>query len=126
MPDVSTSGDRQIVFKRLDVMFGPLNIATNGTPPVSQILDVSAQVFCVDTYGNSVALDRPILLSTVNPRRIRFNIPYWLTGTVTAGSNAPVFLIRYSSANTTAVQSYNIMAMLRARGDITQPMVSNF
>jgi hypothetical protein len=93
---------------------------------MAPIIDVSAQVFCVDTYGNSVALDRPILLSTVNPRRIRFNIPYWLTGTVTAGSNAPVFLIRYSSATTTAVQTYNIMALLRARGDITQPMVSNF
>jgi hypothetical protein len=120
-PDLSTTSERQILFKKLRFQVGPLPTQADTMAPFM------CQAEAIDLFGNYVPLTKPFTLSETNTRYFTANIPIWLNGPLPAGgSSLFVANLRITTPINVTGAGFNIGFTVDVLADLSIPMLQPF
>lgn len=120
--DVTSSADRVVLFKHFKVTFTP----PSSTTALNLANAFTAQCMAQSVAGILVPITKPVVLSLVNPRSVRFRIPDWLTGPLHPSDTQPIFSIIWRMSNLPITSAVSVGVEVEASGSITNPLVTTF
>jgi len=120
LPDITATENRNHQLLAGEFLVG---VPSTSSPVVYQY---TAQAYSYGLGGEIVALGPPKALSQVNPTRIPFRIPAWLTGPVPAGASTTMMALVVTSSEPIAGVPTTIGFTIRTKGRLTLPAPNTF